>query len=370
MKENLIRLLSEIKIYDINDYSIAVFGAGNTSILYQKCFAQEGIQPVYYIDNSIQKQNTIFQGVQVISLEKLISLQHDFTKPILVLICSANIDMCDQMKAQLRQHSLLHTTVDSFVFSKNKEAILVVYDLLEDETSKETYVQLIQSRILNIHVPENIVNINSYFCLPQFFNHSQSEIFVDLGAYTGDTIDRYINTKLGVFNTIYAFEPDRQNFTAMTHRAVRLKNEWALSDERLVLVRAGVGLRTEQVLFAAAPPPPHTPALKNSARLGANFITDAVEGSEKIIVHALDDYFKEQEISFIKADIESYESDMLYGATSIIKRDKPMLAICIYHNASDMYTIPLFVKKLNNKYRLKIRQHSYKFAETVLYAYI
>jgi len=88
------------------------------------------------------------------------------------------------------------------------------------------------------------------------------------------------------------------------------------------------------------------------------------------MVYTLDDYFKEQKVSFIKADIESYELDMLHGAESVIKRDRPLLAICIYHNASDMFTIPLFIKELCGDYKLKIRHHTYSLLDTVLYAYI
>jgi len=87
------------------------------------------------------------------------------------------------------------------------------------------------------------------------------------------------------------------------------------------------------------------------------------------MVYAIDDFFKEQQVSFLKADIESFELDMLRGAESVIKRDKPLLAICIYHNASDMFTIPLYIKELCSDYKFKIRQHAYDFAETVLYAY-
>jgi hypothetical protein len=256
VKEDLIRVLSEAQTYDLNNYTVVVFGAGNTSVLYQKCFLQEEINPVFYIDNSTAKQNTIFQGVEVISLEKLISLKQTFIKPVLVLICSMNIDICDQIKTQLQHHSLMYITVDSLVFGKNKQKILQVYDFLEDETSKEIYAKMILSRILNTFVPEEIVNGDTYFCFPKFSTFSQNEVFVDLGAYTGDTVEQYINKKLGVFHRIYAFEPDKRNFAAMACRTERLKNEWGLSDDQLILVRAGVGMKTEQVFFSRPPPPP------------------------------------------------------------------------------------------------------------------
>jgi hypothetical protein len=88
------------------------------------------------------------------------------------------------------------------------------------------------------------------------------------------------------------------------------------------------------------------------------------------MVYALDDYFKQKKIDFLKADIESYEMNMLYGAESIIKRDNPLLAVSIYHNASDMFNIPLLVKQLCKEYKLKIRHHTFEWYDTVLYAYI
>jgi FkbM family methyltransferase len=365
MEKKLARVLSEIQPHDLNDYTVVVFGAGNTSVLYQKCFLKEGVKPEYYIDNNISKQSTTFQGVQVISLEKLTSLQHTFTKPILVLICSLNINMCYQIKMQLRNYPFLYTTIDTFVLGKNKHKILQVYDFLEDEVSKEAYAQVIQSRILNMPIPENMVSTDQYFMLPPFLAQDAQETFVDLGAYTGDTMEQYIAKKMGVFYRIYAFEPEKQNFTAMTHRAERLKNEWGLSNDRLALVQAGAGAKTEQALFTSP-----QPNKGNAARLGANFSADKTEAAEEAPLYALDDYFEKQKVSFIKADIESYELDMLQGAESIIKRDKPLLAVCIYHNASDMYEIPLFVKMLCPEYKIKIRHHTYSLFDTVLYAYV
>jgi FkbM family methyltransferase len=200
--------------------------------------------------------------------------------------------------------------------------------------------------------------------LPSFLEQSGNEVFVDLGAYVGDTIEQYINKKSGVFGKIFAFEPDIRNFSALLNRSTRLKNEWGFSDHKLVFINGGVGAKTEQMYLS----PPHED-LFDSTRLGANFNSNKTDGT-KVMIYALNDYFKEQKVNFIKADIESYESDMLHGAEFIIKRDKPLLAVCIYHNASDMFTIPLFIKELCNDYILKIRHHTYNFAETVLYAYI
>ncbi len=58
----------------------------------------------------------------------------------------------------------------------------------------------------------------------------------------------------------------------------------------------------------------------------------------------------------------------LKGAEKIIKRDRPKLAVCIYHNPEDIFEIPFLIKKLVPEYKLYIRHHSDTYAETVVYA--
>jgi hypothetical protein len=51
-----------------------------------------------------------------------------------------------------------------------------------------------------IYTPEQ------YFCLQEFVT-DYHEHFVDLGAYTGDTIENFIWKRFGNFDKIYAFDP-------------------------------------------------------------------------------------------------------------------------------------------------------------------
>ena len=67
--------------------------------------------------------------------------------------------------------------------------------------------------------------------------------------------------------------------------------------------------------------------------------------------------------------IKSYEYRMICGAADAIRQYRPKMAVCIYHNAVDMATIPLLLHRLAPSYRFRVRQHSYMLAETVLYAY-
>lgn len=93
-------------------------------------------------------------------------------------------------------------------------------------------------------------------------------------------------------------------------------------------------------------------------------------GGAKRKVISLDSYFKDINVTFLKADIESYEFSMLQGAIDVLKRDRPKLAISIYHNAVDMYAILRWLADLNLGYKFYIRHHSVRDVDTVLYAYI
>ena len=72
--------------------------------------------------------------------------------------------------------------------------------------------------------------------------------------------------------------------------------------------------------------------------------------------------------TFIKMDIEGGEVDALLGGAKTIIKNKPKLAICIYHNASHLWEVALCVKKFVPEYRIFLRQHQVFSTELVLYA--
>ena len=75
-----------------------------------------------------------------------------------------------------------------------------------------------------------------------------------------------------------------------------------------------------------------------------------------------------ERITFIKMDVEGAELKSLMGACNTIRRDRPKLAISIYHKDKDMVRIPLYIRSLIPDYRLYVRHYSNNANETVLYA--
>ena len=53
----------------------------------------------------------------------------------------------------------------------------------------------------------------------------------------------------------------------------------------------------------------------------------------------------------------------------IMRRQKPQLAVCVYHRTSDFWEIPLLIYEANPAYKLYLRHHYDRNAwGTVLYA--
>jgi FkbM family methyltransferase len=86
---------------------------------------------------------------------------------------------------------------------------------------------------------------------------------------------------------------------------------------------------------------------------------------------SIDDLVQKNNISkvdFIKMDIEGAETEALKGAEKTLIRDKPKLAISIYHSLEDFDRIPAYLDSLGLGYSFYLRDHTLYENETVLYA--
>lgn len=238
----------------------------------------------------------------------------------------------------------------------------------------QSYCDEIYNLLVNRGFPkENIYRFMDYYFTEeleekQYFDKvvilEADEVFVDGGCYRFDTSERFLkrmkNKGLGC-KKIYAFEPDESNFGICRQRAKDLKAENA------ELIQAGLWNSDTHLTFATLGNA--SSRLYKFTSLDSKGIT-LQEGDDDIAevrVVSLDTYISEK-VTFIKMDIEGAELEALKGAEHILLRDKPKLAVCIYHNKEDLYEIPHYLKTLVPEYKLYIRHYSNYTSETVLYA--
>lgn len=351
--------------FDLNR-AVAVFGAGDSA---ERCFAnpvhKEG-NIRYFIDDTPEKRGAAFMGWPVITTEQARELCRDF----LILICSDSPKNSRTMYQVLCEHPIDGADVclyASYHFCRHAGEVLTVYDMLEDPLSKATYADMILYRMGERPRDQAYTCslASQYFAIPQFSDIRFDEVFVDCGAYVGDTFERFLANRSGNFQSYYAFEPDARNFEAFRTRMERLEREWSIPEGKIHLVPCGVGDKSCHLSADSQRLDDKKPDWSAFELLSH---TETVSGG--VPVCTVDEYFAQQPITFLKADIEGFEERMLRGARAVIRRDRPKLAVCLYHNPSDMYRLPLLIKEYCPEYKFLIRQHYFSWWETVLYGYV
>jgi FkbM family methyltransferase len=236
-------------------------------------------------------------------------------------------------------------------FVENAKRVNAITDMLADEQSRNEYLGIVKFRQTR--------NKKDYPKLKYEYEYffsglklGEDEVFIDCGAYIGDTIDQFLK-RCPKYKQIVAFEPDSKNFKELEKRHS--------CNPKITLINAGVYDKEGEILFKELG--------------GYSRITDETNSGQSNIVHiqvkTIDD-LKLNNVSFIKMDIEGAELNALKGAEKTILKNKPKLAICIYHSDEDMIRIAEHIYDLIPEYKLYVRHYSFypSITETVLYALI
>ena len=244
--------------------------------------------------------------------------------------------------------ALLNCSLDRAYVERHKERFGMVHELLCDGLSRETYAAFLNSRLGGgEEALYGVWRKDQYF--PQdLVQLSDREVFVDGGAYTGDTLLSFIRKTKNEYERCYAFEPEPENLAKLNLLAERQ----LFRD--VCVIGKGLWSRAETLRFAAAE------GLSGSAISRTGNTAIAVDSIDNVAPDA----------TFIKLDVEGAELEALKGAAETIKRNRPKLAVCLYHKPGDLFEIPLFIKSLVPEYMFYLRQHQPVSCELVLYAVI
>jgi FkbM family methyltransferase len=170
-------------------------------------------------------------------------------------------------------------------------------------------------------------------------------VYVDAGAFDGDSVRAFIARTGGRFGRVLAFEPDAATFR-------RLAANFA-DEPRVQTLQMGLHAARGALHFT------------NDGSRGARVVEDA---GTPIRVAALDDVLEGARVDAIKMNIEGAEIAALRGGAESIRRWAPALLIAAYHRPSDLWRLPAVVREIRSGYRLYLRQHDGGIIETVLYA--
>lgn len=172
----------------------------------------------------------------------------------------------------------------------------------------------------------------------------KGDVVIDAGAWIGD-FSAYAAAKGAI---AYAFEPTSTTFEVLERTA-------KLNEGRFYAIKKGLGnISGICNMFI------------DNDKGEANSIAILQEGkNEKIEITTLDSFAQQanlEKISFIKADIEGAERDMLLGAREVLKKFSPKLAICTYHLPDDPEVLERIILEANPRYKI-IHTKSKLFAQ-------
>lgn len=249
-----------------------------------------------------------------------------------------------QMKKQYAQDVLSPSkemTEAMKFFKARRQEINKIAQYLEDKESKKCFLQCIEYRCTH-NIREAPRNTKQRYFVKGIINIQKDEVFVDGGAFVGDTVRDFVKLGKG-YKKIIAFEPDEYNFAMLSK----------LKYKKVIKINKGLWDENCKVSFS------------NGGGCGSK-----IQDSEGVLTEVvrLDDIPQCADATFIKMDIEGAELNALKGAESIIRKNHPKLAICIYHKNEDMLSIISYIHEIEPGYRLYVRHHSKFVGETVMYA--
>ncbi|MDY3298106.1 FkbM family methyltransferase [Selenomonas sp.] len=233
--------------------------------------------------------------------------------------------------------------------AKHKNAFVLVTPMKHD--------QEIVQQLMDAGFPsENIRTWNDltrkmehdqYFDLPQI-HFGEDVVFIDAGGYDGATTKTFIEWSKGAYKKVYCFEPS-------THMIAECKKNLA-DVSNVEVIRAGVSDMTGELQMFEGP---------TTAAVSTEFMVHPGPAT-MLPVKKIDDACPDA--TFIKMDIEGAELSALKGAADTIRRNKPQMAICLYHKREDIWELPDYILSLRSDYTFYIRHYTVHTGETILYA--
>jgi FkbM family methyltransferase len=347
---------------------LVLFGAGKLGRKTLAGLRKAGIEPVAFTDSNSGLWNKRVEGVQIISPEEAARLYGTTCTFVITIWTGEGYDRMGARKRQLESLGCQRVVPFTLLFWKYADVFLphyavdlphAVYDQSEDvlracelwadDASRVEYLAQLRWRLeSDFDVLPNPVPPPTYFP-SDLFQLRQREIFIDCGAYDGDTIQSLLQQPRGSSASIHAFEADPRNFDKLQDMVFALPER-----DSIAIHNVAVGASRGTAMFCA---------LSNES----SFVSP-LSGDIRVDCVSLDEILEGVEPTFIKMDIEGAEPDALKGACGIIKRCAPILAICSYHQQDHLWKIPLLVNSFNKEYRFYLRPHLLEAWDLICYA--
>ena len=206
----------------------------------------------------------------------------------------------------------------------NNESSLLKARELFDSASKRLFDDAVAFRMTGKYeyLSRTEETLTAYLRLAK---EKKLETVVDLGAYTGDTLEVFAS--LPDVKRISAVEPDPKSFSKLKESAERY------SDIEVSAYNFAASDENKEVSYSAS-------GSRGAGHQGKNRRAESRTVSERTL-----DSLNLDKVDLIKFDVEGDEQKALNGAADTIERCRPALAVSLYHRTEDIFALPLYLKE-------------------------
>jgi FkbM family methyltransferase len=159
---------------------------------------------------------------------------------------------------------------------------------------------------------------------------SKGEILLDIGTAEG----LFPLTVIDKCEHIFMIEPSK----IFTNSLLKTFHNF---QDKTTIINTAVGAIDDEVFF-------------NEDSLDGQ-VSNSNSGNHKISLSRIDTLFKNKKITYLKADIEGFEQEMLLGAEETIKINKPKIAITTYHKENNPKKIITLIKSYVPEYHYFVK---------------
>ena len=341
----MIERIKERNVWDYlkeTDLPIALYGMGNGTDMVIEKLNEIGVTAAEVFASDEFVRGHSFRGYRVKKYSEICEEYDDFV----IVVCFAVHD--DAMLARIKSLSEKHTLfapnvpiVNDGVFTRefiaeHDEEFERAYSLLSDDFSRQSFID-----VLNFKVSGKVEYLFS--CekrkediYSEYLSLGKDEIFMDLGAYDGDTVREFIEATDGEYQKIIAVEADEKNYRKLVDKTDGVQN--------ITTYDLAVWDKKETLFF--------------EKKKGRNSKLSSA-GKVEVQADSVDNILAGERITVLKMDIEGSEERALDGARGTIEQYRPKLYVCAYHRNSDMYRLPLKINDICQDYKIFFCHHPY-----------
>jgi FkbM family methyltransferase len=264
--------------------------------------------------------------------------------------CATNNQLYNNSMNFINEHKLWGTYYpekEDYELAENRAHALVehlddfewFYKILKDSRSKRILVNILYYWLMSD--PKKIEQIqdrtfNQYFDL-DIIKCSESEVFVDIGGYIGDTLVNYAKTYgNSCYKRMYSYEivPANIEYIKENIKLFHLDN--------VIIKEKGASNRNGTMYL--------------SSNMVSSIIQLSENGTFAVPIVKIDDDIEEK-VTFIKMDIEGGEEEALLGCLAKIKENHPKLALSVYHNHKDIWKLARIIYEADPSYHFYMRYY-------------